>query len=278
MKTSGKGASFPSRGKPSEPDFRTLFESAPGLYLVVEPDAPRYTVVAASDLYLRATMRKREEILGRGLFEVWPPNPAEPESTGVDNTAASLERVIRNRAPDTMAVQRHDVRQPEQEGGAVEKRFWSPVNSPVFGRDGELLYILHRVQDVTESVRLRNASRDAVTLEEQVFDNLVGNAMKFSRERITVGAAPKDDEVLFWVGDDGTGISAENLPHLFDRFWQATKSDRRGVGLGLWIVKESSLPTVDASGSKARWASERPSISACQRHRAGRRRNRHGRC
>jgi PAS domain S-box-containing protein len=71
----------------------------------------------------------------------------------------------------------------------------------------------------------------------QVFDNLVGNALKFSRKRITVGAGTRGDEALFWVADDGPGISAENLPRLFDRFWQASKTDRRGAGLGLSIAQ-----------------------------------------
>ena len=47
-----------------QPDFRVLFESAPGLYLVLLPD-PDFTIVAVSDGYLAATMTKREEILGR---------------------------------------------------------------------------------------------------------------------------------------------------------------------------------------------------------------------
>lgn len=57
------------------PDFRALFESAPGLYLVLTPD---FTIVAVSDAYLQATMTKREEIVGRGLFDVFPDNPEEP--------------------------------------------------------------------------------------------------------------------------------------------------------------------------------------------------------
>ena len=73
----------------------------------------------------------------------------------------------------------------------------------------------------------------------QVFENLVGNAVKFSEPsgRITVGAAPSDRDVLFWVSDTGSGIPAENVPHLFDRFWQARSADRRGAGLGLSIAK-----------------------------------------
>lgn len=71
----------------------------------------------------------------------------------------------------------------------------------------------------------------------QVFDNLLGNALKFSRKRITLGAGTRGDEALFWVTDDGPGISAENVPRLFDRFWQASKTDRQGAGLGLSIAQ-----------------------------------------
>lgn len=71
----------------------------------------------------------------------------------------------------------------------------------------------------------------------QVFDNLLGNAIKFARRRITLGVRLEEGDALFWVGDDGVGVSAENQQHLFDRFWQARKEDRRGAGLGLSIVK-----------------------------------------
>jgi signal transduction histidine kinase len=73
----------------------------------------------------------------------------------------------------------------------------------------------------------------------QAFDNLIGNAIKFTRPSggIVVGAAPRDGEVLFWVADTGAGISAEDIPHVFDRFWQARRAERRGAGLGLAIVK-----------------------------------------
>ena len=71
----------------------------------------------------------------------------------------------------------------------------------------------------------------------QVFDNLLGNAMKFSNKTITVGCTTLNEEALFWVADDGPGICANDLPRVFDRFWQASKADRRGAGLGLSIVQ-----------------------------------------
>ncbi len=74
---------------------------------------------------------------------------------------------------------------------------------------------------------------------QQVLENLIGNAAKFtpSGRRISVGARQSEQDVLFWVTDSGAGISAQDLPHLFDRFWQARKEERRGAGLGLAIVK-----------------------------------------
>src|SRR5947207_2258670 len=109
------------------PDFRALFEAAPGLYLVLTPD---FRIVAASDAYLRATMTRREDIVGRGIFDVFPDNPNDPGATGVRNLRASLERVLQTRASDAMAVQKYDIQRPAAEGGDFEERYWSPVNSP----------------------------------------------------------------------------------------------------------------------------------------------------
>ncbi len=134
------------------PDFRTLFESAPGLYLVLDPDL---VIIAVSDAYLAATMTKRAEILGRQLFDVFPDNPEDPTATGTRNLRSSLERVQRHRVPDAMAVQKYDIRRPEAQGGGFEERYWSPINSPVLDASEALTYIIHRVEDVTDFVGLK---------------------------------------------------------------------------------------------------------------------------
>jgi signal transduction histidine kinase/ActR/RegA family two-component response regulator len=148
------------------PDFRALFEAAPGLYLVLNPD---FEIVAVSNAYLEATMTVREEILGRGIFDVFPDNPDDPEATGVNNLRASLERVRSRRVPDTMAVQQYDIQRPAEEGGGFEVRYWSPRNSPVLDEYKRLTFIIHRVEDVTEFVRLqeREVRQEALTHELQ---------------------------------------------------------------------------------------------------------------
>ena len=142
---------------PSICDFQSLFESAPGLYLVLNPDL---RIVAVTNAYLRATMTEREQILGCGVFEVFPDNPGDPHATGVRNLRDSLERVLQTRAADTMAVQKYDIRKPESEGGGFEERYWSPVNFPVLSAAGEVEYIIHRVEDVTEIIRLKQQGID----------------------------------------------------------------------------------------------------------------------
>jgi PAS domain S-box-containing protein len=127
--------------------FRALFESLPGLYLVLTPDLK---IVAVSDAYLKATMTVRVELIDRGLFEVFPDNPADPEANGASNLRASLDRVRQDAVADTMPIQKYDVRRPD---GLFEERYWSPINSPVLGADGSLEYIIHRVEDVTDFVR-----------------------------------------------------------------------------------------------------------------------------
>jgi light-regulated signal transduction histidine kinase (bacteriophytochrome) len=81
---------------------------------------------------------------------VFPDNPDDPDATGTSNLRASLNRVLQNAGPDTMAIQKYDVRRPD---GVFEERFWSPVNSPVLGQGRRIDYIIHRVEDVTEFVR-----------------------------------------------------------------------------------------------------------------------------
>lgn len=155
------------QSNPSLPDFRMLFESAPGLYLVLKSD---FSIVAVSNAYLQATMTKRENILGRGIFEVFPDNPDDPQADGVQNLRASLRRVMRDKVADHMPVQKYDIRKPATEGGTYEVRYWSPVNSPVFRENGELLYVIHRVEDVTEFVRLQQHEQQQEKLTEALKD------------------------------------------------------------------------------------------------------------
>jgi PAS domain S-box-containing protein len=156
----------------TSPDFKTLFEAVPGMYLVFDPEL---RIVAVNDAYARAAKLRREDMIGKSVFELVRNNGDVPATFGMRDMEASLQRILLDRTGDAMAVQRHDIRKPDDEGGGLDERFWSYFNSPVFAADGSLAWIIHRVEDVTESVRIKAEGADQRNLTE---------ALKESEERL----------------------------------------------------------------------------------------------
>jgi PAS domain S-box-containing protein len=135
---------------PGDVDFRALFQALPQNVLVLAPDAPRFTILAASDAYSATTAVPREQLVGRPVFEVFPDdNPDNPDPTGVAGLRQSLQQVLRSREPHHMNVLRYDLRCPD---GSWAVRYWQSTNTPVLDADGEIRWILHQAADVTERV------------------------------------------------------------------------------------------------------------------------------
>ena len=76
------------------PDFQQLLAECPGSFFVLAPDAPRFTIVAVTDAYLTATGKKRGEIVGRPLFELFPPVPGDPATMATDDCRVERERRV----------------------------------------------------------------------------------------------------------------------------------------------------------------------------------------
>jgi signal transduction histidine kinase len=100
--------------------------------------------------------------------------------------------------------------------------------------------------------RLPHVSGDSSRLC-QVVNNLVGNAIKFTPAggRIEVACGAAGDQVRLTLKDSGPGIAPEKLPHVFERFWQDSTTEKLGTGLGLAIAKG----IVEAHGGKIEVAS-----------------------
>lgn len=128
-----------------EPDYARLFCATPAPYLVLTLDL---SIVAVNDAYLRATRTKRDMLIGRNIFDAFPDNPDDPDANSTANLFASFQRVLKNKAPDTMAIQKYDIRVGGS--GEFETRHWAPVNTPVFDASGAITHIIHRVEDVTQ--------------------------------------------------------------------------------------------------------------------------------
>jgi signal transduction histidine kinase len=108
--------------------------------------------------------------------------------------------------------------------------------------------------DAGDSLPTVLADRDRIL---QVLTNLVGNAAKFTPDggTVTVGAKVVGRDVQFCIADTGPGIRPEEVTHIFERFWQATRTASLGTGLGLPIAKG----IVEAHGGKI-WVNSEPGV------------------
>jgi signal transduction histidine kinase len=148
-----------SRVRPNlaEPDFRKLFESIPGQFLVL---SPALYITAVSDAYLELTATNRKDLLGKAFFETVAPGQ-EPD---LKNLKSSLQRVLDRKTKDEIIVSSYAV------SGANEKtanNSRSILNSPVKDDFGEIIYIMHKVEDVPELRRLENESSHELKMHEE---------------------------------------------------------------------------------------------------------------
>ncbi|MGE7386329.1 PP2C family protein-serine/threonine phosphatase [Streptomyces sp. NPDC004126] len=132
-------------------DYQAVFQALPAGVALLTPELVYADV---NEAFVALSGRSRDQLIGRFLFDVFPDNPGDPAATGMRNLYASLRRVVADGEPDTMALQRYDVEDP-QRPGVWEERYWSPVNVPVLAPDGTVALLLHRVEEVTELIRAR---------------------------------------------------------------------------------------------------------------------------
>ncbi|MFF7052658.1 PP2C family protein-serine/threonine phosphatase [Streptomyces griseorubiginosus] len=148
-------------------DYAAVFQALPGVVALVTPEL---VFADVNEEFLSVSGRRREEVVGHYFFDVFPDNPNDRTATGVRNLAASLRRVLDTGERDAMALQRYDVEDPERPG-EWQVRYWSPVNAPVFGPDGKVALVVHRVEEVTELMRARGGPRGsrARVLEAELY-------------------------------------------------------------------------------------------------------------
>jgi PAS domain-containing protein len=136
--------------------FQLVFESAPHPYLLLDPRAGLH-IIDINDAYAQATMTMRKGVAGERMFDVFPDNPDNPAADGVSNLYASLRIAAETGKPHAMPVQRYDVRDPT---GVFRERHWRPLNTPLVNGEGQLIYLLHHVEDVTAEVLAGAAAAD----------------------------------------------------------------------------------------------------------------------
>ncbi len=151
----------------SDADFKLLFETVPGKFIILSPDSPTFTVVAASDAYLKAVNQSRVTMVGRGLFETFPEGPDPSHTKTVQNLRASFRRVLETKEPDSLPVaQQYDLPESSSDGQPFQERHWMLVSAPVLDADGSVRFISHQIEDVTEQVVSERKRRESENRQE----------------------------------------------------------------------------------------------------------------
>lgn len=138
-----------------------VFNNLPGLFLLLLPDTPRFTIMAASNDYALATLTNRKQIVGKGLFEVFSISDHNENVEGGKLISAALNYVIHHKKPHFISEQRFDIYNPSKK--EFEHRLWRMESKPVLSSEGEVQYIIHRVEDCTNKITI-----DASEQEESV--------------------------------------------------------------------------------------------------------------
>ena len=127
-------------------DFKLIFENIPSSYLILKPD---FTIIAVNNSFLLSTKTERSNILNQPLFNVFPNDPNDLETSGVRNLEASLKRVVSKKIPDIMPALKYNIPDPNSKEGIFLERYWQPANYPILDNKGDLIYIIHHSEDIT---------------------------------------------------------------------------------------------------------------------------------
>ena len=252
----------------------TLFRAKSGFDgddLAFAEDLARLTALALDNARLhdtvRASLRARDEMVGVVSHDLRNPVAAvkmlsrtllKASEDGSKQARESIE-LISQAAEQMDALIRDllDVNRLDAGKLAIEA---APVDPAVLLADSlQTLRPLVEEKGIKFDLQLETglpkvmADRERI---QQTLSNLVGNAIKFSApgSKIVVVARRQDSEsAVISVMDSGKGIPPDELPRVFDRYWQSSRTDRQGAGLGLAIAKG----IIEAHGGRM-WIESQP--------------------
>ncbi|MES2388302.1 MAG: PAS domain S-box protein [Bacteroidota bacterium] len=146
--------------------YKDIFNNTPTAILILGTDAPRYSILDVNDAYLTSTNTTRESLIGQSVFGAFPGNPTDEVSKNIERTIWSFEQAISTKKTHTMSNYRYDI--PIRGTGQFEERYWTTSNTPILDESGEVLYLIHSPNNVTEIYKLAQREQAGINaLKEQ---------------------------------------------------------------------------------------------------------------
>ncbi len=140
----------------AEPDYRALFDAAPGAILALDLS---FKVLAANQAYLRVTGAKAEELVGQNLFDAIAARSGDADGPTAQILRASFTRAMAEKRIDIVEAQLDLPRPLGVPIDPARARRWRMAQAPVLAPDGSIRLLIHRLEDVTERVREEEQQR-----------------------------------------------------------------------------------------------------------------------
>lgn len=145
-----------------EQHYTVLFDAMPGQSMLVKADAPRFTILAATPAYIAQTGYAKQAIIGKGIFEVFS-NQLNTEKGGNNNLLASFQHVLQKKEPHKLPAQPFTLKNAENN---LVKGQWKASNTPVLSPDGEVVYIIHTLEDFSYEVTVEDERNKTKGIEK----------------------------------------------------------------------------------------------------------------
>lgn len=148
--------------------FQAFFKNS-SRSLVLKANPPYFTILAVSDNYLSLTHTQRSQLLGRGLFEVFP--GSHDDLSEQNSVHSSFVRAISSKAIDELPVFKYEIYIEETQSYATE--YWTNVNEPLLNEDGNVAYLINTTTNITRQVQNEQALAEAENLLQQLNEELI---------------------------------------------------------------------------------------------------------
>ncbi|WP_158607158.1 PAS domain-containing sensor histidine kinase [Pontibacter oryzae] len=142
----------------------------PGSLLLLQANAPYFTVLGSSYDFLQVLGTTKQSIEGKSVFEIYFGNTHSLTNQSHSTLNSSLENALAQKKQDKSPPFRHDI---TEANGEAKSYYWSATNKPVVDAEGNVLFIIHAISDETEQVIARKKTEE---LQDQKFRNVVEQA------------------------------------------------------------------------------------------------------
>lgn len=143
--------------------FQRVFEAQAASQILLSPE---WNIIGATDAYLRECMTDRESIMGKNIFDVFPENPENHNSSATSKLRRSLEQVFATGKSHQIKSFRYDIPDTGKPGFFLE-RLWCTTNTPVVDENGDVIFIIHETTNISDEVKARKQLDESKERERQ---------------------------------------------------------------------------------------------------------------